>query len=66
VVVVAHLTEQSLPIPEICSSNPFMGEFYFLSSVLTSKSKRKKRPEMPNLKTHLLRGFKMTSSKKPL
>ena len=32
--VVAQLVERSLPTPRICSSNPFIGKFYLLSTGL--------------------------------
>ena len=43
--VVAQLVERSLPTPEVPSSNPIIGEFYILSTVLNMQIK-KDRSEM--------------------
>ena len=40
-VVVAQLVEQSLPTPEICSSNPGNSKFYLLSAVKNCIEKKK-------------------------
>ena len=52
----AQLVEQSLPKPEIRGSNPVIGKFYLLSTVLktsTEKTKiKRKRPGMAHSKKH--------------
>ena len=47
-VVVAQLVEQSLPTPEVCSSNPVIGEFLnrtlFSVNFIVQTKIKKKRP----------------------
>ena len=40
-VVVVQLVVRSLPTPEIRGSNPIIGKFYFLSTVLKDENKEK-------------------------
>ena len=53
-VFVAQLIEWSLPIPEIQSSNPVIGNFYILSSVfkncIENTKIKKKRPSIAHEK----------------
>jgi len=54
-VVVAHLVERSLPIPEVRSLNPVIGKNLFilnicLLSTVYWKDENKKRPGMAHLK----------------
>ena len=41
-VVVAQLVEQSLPIPEVCGSNPIIGKKIILNILLSTVLKRRK------------------------
>ena len=51
----AQLAELSLPIPEVYSSNPFIGKFlkniYFTVKCIEKKQIKKKRPRMAHSKT---------------
>ena len=51
-VVVAQLVEQTLSTPEICSSNPFMGKFYILWTVLKSIDSVKQGSSQQNKTRH--------------
>ena len=57
-VVMAQLVEQLLPTPKICSSNPVIGQFYVLSTVLNQylkdANKQKKRPGISGQNGHFL------------
>ena len=44
---VAQWVERSLPIPEVRGSNPFIGKFYLLSTVLKKKIKKKEAGNCP-------------------
>ena len=46
-VVVAQLVERSLPIPEICGSNPAIDVFFY-QPYLKDKNKEKREREWPN------------------
>ena len=52
---VAECEEESLPIPEICSSNPAIGKFYFtvncILAALIRWNQSEKRSLWPNKKT---------------
>ena len=56
VVVVARVVEWSL---SICSSNPVIGKFYLLSTVLKRRKYKKKRSEMVHLKNLCYAEIKM-------
>ena len=58
-----QLVERSLPIPEVRSSNPYIGELVFgtfiychLYYIVKTKIKRIKRPGIAHLKKEILRG----------
>ena len=60
-VVVAQLVEQSLPIPEVCGSNPVISKNLYLywtflftvNWVLKRRKIKKKRPGVAHLKKHV-------------
>ena len=49
-VVVTHLVERSLPIPEVCGSNPVIGKIYNMNVFTVNRIEtmiiKKKRPGM--------------------
>ena len=57
-VVVTQLSERSLPTPEVCSSNPVIGELLYRIFVYCQlywkDEKKKKRPGMAQLKKHFM------------
>ena len=56
-VVVAQWVEQSLPIPEVCSSNPVICKIYienfFTVNCIEKMKIKKKRPGMAHLKNNI-------------